>query len=183
MARSLNKVQLIGNIGTELEIRHFQNGGKVISFRLATSEKWRDRASGEEREATEWHTVSIYAENHIKRAEGLLRNGSKIYVEGKLETRKWQDKGGADRFSTEVVIRPYCGDFILLDAPQARTARTEREQGYHDDGGQYAPDSGQEQNRTRSNELARSNSSGANGNQTHQQSNGRRQGNYEHRPY
>ena len=112
---SVNKVILIGNLGADPEVRTFQNGGKVCNLRIATSEKWKDRSSGERRERTEWHTVAIFAEGLVGIAERYLRKGSKVYIEGQLETRKWQDQSGADRYSTEVVLRPFNSSLVLLD--------------------------------------------------------------------
>ena len=115
MAGSVNKVILIGNLGRDPEVRSFQNGGKVVNLRIATSETWRDKASGERRERTEWHSVAIFSEPLAKIAEQYLRKGSKVYIEGQLETRKWQDQSGQDRYSTEVVLRPFTGNLTLLD--------------------------------------------------------------------
>ena len=114
MAGSVNKVILVGNLGRDPEVRTFGNGGKVVNLRIATSETWRDRTSGERKERTEWHTVAIYNENLAKIAEQYLRKGSTVYIEGALETRKWQDQSGADRYSTEVVLRQYRGELTLL---------------------------------------------------------------------
>ena len=115
MAGSVNKVILIGNLGRDPEVRTFQNGGKVCNLRLATSENWRDRNTGERRERTEWHSVAIFSEPLAKIAEQYLKKGSKVYIEGQLETRKWQDQSGQDRYSTEIVLRPYRGELTLLD--------------------------------------------------------------------
>ncbi len=115
MAGSVNKVILIGNLGRDPEVRSFPNGGKVVNLRIATSETWRDKASGERRERTEWHSVAIFSEPLGRIAEQYLRKGSKVYIEGQLETRKWQDQSGADRYSTEVVLRPFSGNLTLLD--------------------------------------------------------------------
>ncbi len=115
MAGSVNKVILIGNLGRDPEVRTFQNGGKVVNLRIATSETWRDKASGERREKTEWHSVAIFSEPLARVAEQYLRKGSKVYIEGQLETRKWQDQSGADRYSTEVVLRPYRSELTMLD--------------------------------------------------------------------
>ena len=115
MAGSVNKVIVIGNLGRDPEVRSFQNGGKVCNLRIATSETWRDKSSGERRERTEWHTVAIFSEPLVRVAEQYLRKGSKIYVEGQLETRKWQDQSGNDRYSTEVVLRPYRSELTMLD--------------------------------------------------------------------
>ncbi len=116
MAGSVNKVILIGNLGADPEVRTFQDGGKLCNIRIATSENWRDRESGERRERTEWHNVVIRSEPLIRVAEQYLRKGSKIYVEGQLETRKWQDQSGNDRYTTEVVLRPYRSELTMLDS-------------------------------------------------------------------
>ncbi|MGI3184875.1 single-stranded DNA-binding protein [Nioella aestuarii] len=116
MAGSVNKVILIGNLGRDPEVRSFQNGGKVCNLRIATSENWKDRNTGERRERTEWHSVAIFSEPLARIAEQYLRKGSKVYIEGQLETRKWQDQSGQDRYSTEVVLRPYRGELTLLDS-------------------------------------------------------------------
>lgn len=115
MAGSVNKVILVGNLGRDPEVRTFQNGGKVCNLRIATSENWKDRNTGERRERTEWHSVAIFSEPVARIAEQYLRKGSKVYIEGQLETRKWQDQSGQDRYSTEVVLRPYSGQLTLLD--------------------------------------------------------------------
>ena len=116
MAGSVNKVILIGHLGADPEVRSFQDGGKVCNFRMATSESWRDKQSGERKERTQWHSVAIFNEGLVRVAEQYLRKGSKVYVEGQLETRKWQDQNGNDRYTTEVVLRPYRGNLTLLDA-------------------------------------------------------------------
>lgn len=116
MAGSVNKVIIIGNLGRDPEVRTFQNGGKVCNLRIATSENWKDRNTGERKERTEWHSVAIFNENLARLAEQYLRKGSKVYIEGKLETRKWQDQSGQDRYSTEVVLRPYAGELTFLDS-------------------------------------------------------------------
>lgn len=118
---SLNKVQLIGNLGADPEIRSFQNGGRVCNLRVATSETWKDRNTGERKERSEWHTVAIFAEHAVNFAERFLRKGSKVYVEGKLETRKWQDQSGNDRYSTEVVVRPFGGELQGLDKREVQS--------------------------------------------------------------
>jgi len=115
MAGSVNKVILIGNLGADPEIRTFQNGGKVCNLRIATSETWKDRNTGERREKTEWHSVAIFQEGLVRIAEQFLRKGSKVYIEGKLQTRKWQDQSGADRYSTEVVLQGFDGTLTMLD--------------------------------------------------------------------
>ena len=115
MAGSVNKVILVGNLGRDPEVRTFQNGGKVCNLRLATSEQWKDRNTGERRERTEWHNVAIFSEPLVRVAEQYLRKGSKVYLEGQLETRKWQDQSGQDRYTTEVVLRPYKSELTMLD--------------------------------------------------------------------
>ena len=115
MAGSVNKVILIGNLGRDPEVRSFPNGGKVVNLRIATSERWRDRNTGENKERTEWHSVAIFNEALARVAEQYLRKGSKVYVEGQLETRKWQDQSGQDRYTTEVVLRPFRSELTMLD--------------------------------------------------------------------
>ena len=115
MAGSLNKVMLIGNLGADPEVRSFQNGGKVCNLRIATSENWKDRQTGERKEKTEWHTVAIFSEGLVGVAEQYLRKGSKVYLEGKLQTRKWQDQSGNDRYSTEVVLQGPGAVMTMLD--------------------------------------------------------------------
>ena len=115
MAGSLNKVMLIGNLGQDPEVKSFQNGGKVCNLRIATSEQWKDKNSGERQERTEWHSVAIFSEGLVSVAERYLRKGSKVYVEGQLQTRKWQDQQGNDRYSTEIVLRGFNGTLTMLD--------------------------------------------------------------------
>lgn len=114
MAGSVNKVIIVGNLGRDPEVRTFQNGGKVANLRIATSERWRDKNSGENREKTEWHSVAIFQEGLVRVAEQYLRKGSTVYIEGKLQTRKWQDQSGADRYSTEVVLQGFDGKMVML---------------------------------------------------------------------
>lgn len=116
MAGSLNKVMLIGNLGKDPEERSFPNGGKVVSFAIATSETWKDRNSGERREKTEWHNVSVFSEPLGRVAMQYLKKGSKVYLEGQLETRKWQDQSGNDRYTTDVVLRPFRSELTMLDS-------------------------------------------------------------------
>lgn len=115
MAGSVNKVILIGNLGRDPEVRSFQNGGKVCNLRIATSETWKDRNTGERKERTEWHSVAIFNEGLVRVAEQYLRKGSKVYVEGQLQTRKWQDQSGQDRYSTEVVLQGFGSTLTMLD--------------------------------------------------------------------
>jgi len=120
MAGSVNKVILIGNLGKDPESRSFQNGGKVVELRIATSESWKDRGTGERKEKTEWHTVKVFNEGLAGVAERFLRKGSKVYIEGAIETRKWQDQSGADRYSTEIVLKGFNSVLTMLDgAPGA----------------------------------------------------------------
>lgn len=115
MAGSVNKVILVGNLGADPEVRSFQNGGKVCNIRIATSETWKDRMSGERKERTEWHSVAIFSEGLAGVAERFLRKGSKVYVEGQLRTRKWQDQQGQDRYTTEIVLQGFDAKLVLLD--------------------------------------------------------------------
>ncbi len=117
MAGSVNKVILVGNLGRDPESRSFQNGGKVVNLRIATSESWKDRNSGEKKEKTEWHSVAIFNEGLANVAERFLRKGSKVYIEGQLQTRKWQDQQGQDRYSTEVVLQGFNSVLTMLDGP------------------------------------------------------------------
>jgi single-strand DNA-binding protein len=115
MSGSLNKATLIGTLGKDPEIRSFQNGGRAASFSIATTESWKDKESGDRKERTEWHRVSILSDGLVTVAKKYLKKGAKVYVEGKLETRKWTDKDGKEKYTTEVVLRPYSGEMIMLD--------------------------------------------------------------------
>jgi single-strand DNA-binding protein len=115
MAGSVNKAIILGNLGRDPEVRSFPNGGKVCNLRIATSETWKDKTTGERKERTEWHSVAIMNEPLVKVAEQYLRKGSKVYIEGQLETRKWQDQAGNDKYATEIVLRPYRGELTILD--------------------------------------------------------------------
>ncbi len=115
MAGSVNKVILIGNLGRDPEVRHAQDGAKIVQLNLATSESWKDRQSGERRERTEWHRVVIFNPNLAEIAERYLKKGSKVYVEGQLQTRKWQDQSGQDKYTTEIVLSRFRGELTLLD--------------------------------------------------------------------
>ncbi|KQM90367.1 single-stranded DNA-binding protein [Sphingomonas sp. Leaf22] len=117
MAGSVNKVILVGNLGRDPESRSFQNGGKVVNLRIATSESWKDRNSGEKKEKTEWHSVAIFNEGLANVAERFLRKGSKVYIEGQLQTRKWQDQNGQDKYSTEIVLQGFNSVLTMLDGP------------------------------------------------------------------
>lgn len=114
MAGSVNKVIIVGNLGRDPDVRTFQNGGKVVNLRIATSETWRDKATGERKEKTEWHSVAIFNEGLAKIAEQYLTKGSTVYIEGQLETRKWQDQSGADKYTTEIVLKQFRGELTLL---------------------------------------------------------------------
>ena len=130
MAGSVNKVILIGNLGADPEIKSFQNGGKIANIRIATSEQWKDRMTGERKERTEWHTVAIFNEGLVGVVERYLKKGSKVYVEGQLETRKWQDQQGNDRYSTEVALRPFRSELHMLDGKAGGSAGDDRGNGY-----------------------------------------------------
>ena len=122
MAGSVNKVILIGNLGADPEIRRTQDGRAIANLRLATSESWRDKSSGERKEKTEWHRVVIFSEGLCKIAETYLKKGSKVYVEGALQTRKWTDKDGAEKYSTEIVLQAFGGVLTMLDGPKSDAA-------------------------------------------------------------
>lgn len=115
---SVNKVILVGNLCREPETRNFQSGGKVCNLRIATSDRWKDRDSGEQREKTEFHSVAIFQEGLVRVAEQYLRKGSKVYIEGKLQTRRWQDQSGQDKYSTEIVLQGFGGTLVMLDGKQ-----------------------------------------------------------------
>ncbi len=136
MAGSVNKVILVGNLGRDPETKSFQNGGKVVNLRIATSESWKDRNSGERKEKTEWHSVAIFNEGLANVAERYLRKGSKVYIEGALQTRKWQDAQGQDRYSTEIVLQGFNSVLTMLDgAPGAGGAAARESFGGDDDFG------------------------------------------------
>jgi single-strand DNA-binding protein len=130
MAGSVNKVILVGNLGADPEIRHTQDGRPIANLRVATSESWRDKASGERRERTEWHRVVIFSEGLAKIAEQYLKKGSKVYLEGALQTRKWTDQSGAERYSTEVVLQGFNAALTMLDGKQ-------RDEGQQSGGGDF----------------------------------------------
>ncbi|MCP8882038.1 single-stranded DNA-binding protein [Devosia sp. XJ19-1] len=133
MAGSVNKVILVGNLGNDPEVRNLPSGGKVVNLSVATSENWKDKNTGERREKTEWHRVVIFSEGLARVAESYLRKGSKVYIEGQLQTRKWQDQSGADKYSTEVVLQGFNSNLTLLDG---------RGENAGDGGGYGAGDSG-----------------------------------------
>ncbi len=137
MAGSVNKVILIGNLGKDPEVRSMQNGGKVCNLSVATSETWKDKGTGDRKERTEWHRVVIFNENLIGVAERFLKKGSKVYLEGQLETRKYTDQSGAERYTTEVVLRQFRGELTLLDGRSEGGGG-----GDYDRGGDYGGDRG-----------------------------------------
>jgi single-strand DNA-binding protein len=137
MAGSVNKVILIGNLGADPEIRRTQDGRPICNLRVATSESWRDKMSGERREKTEWHRVVIFNENLCKIAEQYLRKGSKVYLEGALQTRKWEDQGGQERFSTEVVLQGFNGTLTMLDGRAGGAEAGGGAGGFHEDASPY----------------------------------------------
>jgi len=130
MAGSVNRVTILGRLGADPEVRSFQNGGKVCNLRIATSETWKDKNTGERKEKTEWHTVAIMAEGLVRVAEQYLRKGSKVYIEGKLQTRKWQDQSGADRYSTEIVLQGLGGTLTMLDGANGGGGERSEQGGY-----------------------------------------------------
>lgn len=141
MAGSVNKVILVGNLGADPEVRRLSSGDPVVNLRIATSESWRDKSSGERKEKTEWHAVTIFNDQIAKVAEAYLRKGMKVYVEGQLQTRKWTDQQGQDRYSTEIVLQKFRGELQMLDTkpddaqPKERKANRDdpREYGGRDD--------------------------------------------------
>lgn len=140
MAGSVNKVILVGNLGKDPEIRTLNSGDRVANLTVATSETWRDKASGERKEKTEWHRVVIFNDNLVKVAENFLRKGAKVYLEGSLQTRKWTDQSGAEKFSTEVILQKYRGELTMLDGKAGGAGGAEdRDDGYSSGGGGYAP--------------------------------------------
>jgi single-strand DNA-binding protein len=141
MAGSVNRVILIGNLGADPEVKSFQSGGQIATMRIATSESWKDRQSGERKERTEWHSVVISGDGLVGVVERYLRKGSKVYVEGQLRTRKWQDRDGNDRYSTEIVVAGRGGALTMLDSAnggQGGDGRGERKRGYDDRGSRQA---------------------------------------------
>ena len=133
MAGSVNKVILVGNLGKDPEVRTFQNGGKVCNFSIATSENWKDKNTGERQEKTQWHNIAVFSEPLANIAEQYLKKGSKVYVEGQLETRKWQDQSGNDRYSTEVVLKGYNATMTMLDSRADSAALGSNQNNYSSD--------------------------------------------------
>src|SRR6476660_3715508 len=126
MAGSVNKVILIGNLGADPEVRHTQDGRPIVNLRVATSENWRDKQTGERREKTEWHRVVIFNENLAKIAEQYLKKGSKVYIEGSLQTRKWEDQQGQERYTTEVLLQSFNGQLTMLDGKRDGASEADR---------------------------------------------------------
>jgi len=124
MSGSVNKVILVGNLGRDPESKAFSNGGKVVNLRIATSESWKDKQSGERKEKTEWHSIAIFNDGLATVAEKYLRKGSKVYIEGALQTRKWQDQAGADKYSTEIVLQGFNSVLVMLDGPNGAKSET-----------------------------------------------------------
>jgi single-strand DNA-binding protein len=124
MAYSINKVILVGNVGNEPEIKTFQNGNKVANLSIATSERWKDKETGEQKSLTEWHRVAIFNASLINLAEKYIKKGAKIYIEGQLQTRKWQDNSGVEKYSTEIVLQNYRGEVLLLDRQDSSETNT-----------------------------------------------------------
>lgn len=130
----VNKAIIVGNLGRDPEVKSFPNGGRVVSLNIATSETWKDKATGEKKERTEWHRVSIFNEALGKIAEQYLKKGSTVYLEGQIETRKWQDQSGADKYSTEIVLRPFSGVLTLIGG-SGGSRDSEQSSGGGDSGG------------------------------------------------
>ena len=134
---SVNKVILVGNLGADPEVKSFQNGGRIANLRIATSESWKDKSTGEQKERTEWHSATLNSDGLVGVAERFLRKGSKVYLEGKLQTRKWQDQSGNDRYSTEVVVGGFDGKLVMLDGAKGAGSDSYAKQpttaGYADD--------------------------------------------------
>ncbi len=128
MAYSINKVILVGNVGNDPEIKTFQSGDKVANFSIATSESWRDKESGEQKSVTEWHKIAIFNTGLIDIAERFIKKGSKIYIEGQLQTRKWQDSSGTDKYTTEIVLQKYRGELVLLDKIESRSTENNQQE-------------------------------------------------------
>jgi len=139
MAGSVNKVILVGNLGADPEVRQTQDGRPIVNLRVATSDSWRDKATGERREKTEWHRVVIFNEGLCRVAEQYLKKGSKVYLEGQLQTRKWQDQSGQDRYSTEVVLQGFNSTLTMLDGRQGAGGGEERQSSGGSDFGRSGP--------------------------------------------
>jgi len=128
MAGSVNKMILVGNLGADPEVKSFANGGRIANLRIATSESWKDKQTGEAKERTEWHSVTLNSDGLVSVAERFLRKGSKVYLEGKLQTRKWQDQSGNDRYTTEIVVGGFDGKLVMLDGAKGAGSDTGAQQ-------------------------------------------------------
>ena len=137
MAGSVNKVILVGNLGADPEVKSFANGGRIANLRIATSESWKDKTTGEQKERTEWHSVTLNSDGLVSVAERFLRKGSKVYVEGKLQTRKWQDQSGNDRYTTEIVVGGFDGKLVMLDGAKGAGSDTGAQQQAQPQAGDY----------------------------------------------
>lgn len=135
MAGSLNKVMIIGNLGADPDVRSMTSGDEVCNLSIATSESWNDKASGEKKERTQWHKIVIFNPNLVKVAKNYLKKGSKVYIEGQIETRKWTDKEGKDQYTTEIVLRPYRGELTMLDGKGGSAANDGSSSGGYSDSG------------------------------------------------
>ena len=135
MAGSVNKVIIVGNLGADPEVKSFQNGGRICNLRIATSEDWKDRTTGEKKERTEWHSVVLNSDGLVSVAERFLKKGSKVYIEGQLRTRKWQDTLGNDRYTTEVSVAGFDGKLVMLDGPKGGSGGGGSSAGGSSDGG------------------------------------------------
>lgn len=142
MAGSVNKVILIGNLGKDPEVRSFPNGGRVANFSIATSESWKDKSTGEKKERTEWHRISVLNDALVGIVERYVKKGMKVYIEGQLETRKWTDRDGVERYSTDVVLRPFNGVLNMLSSSRGGDSRDSRDGEDYGHDGQYHPDTG-----------------------------------------
>ena len=137
MAGSVNKTILLGSLGADPEVKSFQNGGRIANLRLATSESWKDKTTGEKKERTEWHSVTLNSDGLVSVAERFLRKGSKVYIEGQLRTRKWQDQSGNDRFTTEIVVGGFDGKLVMLDGAKGAGSDTGAQQQAQPQAGDY----------------------------------------------
>lgn len=137
---SVNKVILVGNLGADPEVKSFQNGGRIANLRLATSESWKDKTTGEQKEKTEWHSVTLNSDGLVSVAERFLRKGSKVYIEGKLQTRKWQHSDGSDRYSTEIVVGGFDGKLVMLDGSKGAGSDTGAQQQAQPQAGDWLDD-------------------------------------------
>ena len=145
MAGSVNKVIIVGNLGADPEVKSFQNGGRICNLRIATSEDWKDRTTGEKKERTEWHSVVLQSDGLVGVAERFLKKGSKVYIEGQLRTRKWQDQSGNDRYTTEISVAGFDGKLVMLDSARGGSGGSGNDgwSGGSSGGGQGSGSSGQ----------------------------------------